>query len=197
MLFIKAPTETHRTMFGYSRRDFEGLCGALSAMDLSTTLEHANINLDWLQWKDTFLAAVADYIPSGRLKGRNFVPWINGTILSLIKKKNSVRQKLKRSPTCYLKEKFNLCTGIKRMLREQHDKLFGSLESDINRNPKRFWSILKQKSKSCTIPNCVYMATVNGSAADQDSVRTSAEDPRKIANLLNLHFTSVFFSEDL
>ena len=41
------------------------------------------------------------------------------------------------------------------MLREQCDKFFGSLESDINRNPKRFWSILKQKSKSRTIPNYV------------------------------------------
>ena len=70
----------------------------------------------------------------------------------------------------------NLRTGIKLMLREQRDKFFGSLESDINRNPKRFWSILKQKSKSRTIPNYVSMATVNGSAADQDLVRTPAED---------------------
>jgi len=139
-------------VFDYSRGDVEGLRGALSPIDLSTTLDHANINLDWLQRKDTFLAAVADYIPSRRLKGRNPVPWINGPILNLIKKKNCVRQKLKRSPTCYLKEKFkNLRTGIKLMLREQRDKFFGSLESDINRNPKRFWSILKQKSKSLTM----------------------------------------------
>ena len=88
-------------------------------------------------------------------------------------------------------------TGIKLMLREQRDKFFGTLESDINRNPKRFWSILKQKSKSRTIPNYVSMATVNGSAADQDLVRTPAEDSMEISNLFNSNFTSVFSSEDL
>jgi len=41
------------------------------------------------------------------------------------------------------------------------------------------------------------MATANGSAADQDSVRTPAEDSMEIANLFNSNFTSVFSSEDL
>jgi hypothetical protein len=82
--FIKAPTKTHRLIFDYAKGDFEGLCSALSAINLSLIINHEDINTDWQQWKDTFLAAVSDYIPSKRLKGRNPVPWINGAILNLI-----------------------------------------------------------------------------------------------------------------
>ena len=85
---------------------------------------------------------------------------MNGTILNMIRKKSDIRKKLKKSPSDHLKEKFkNLRCKIKRMLREQRDQFFGSIESDVNTNPKRFWSILRHNSKSRAIPNCVSMAT--------------------------------------
>ena len=63
-----------------------------------TSDDNDDINTDWQRWSDAFMAAVKDHIPIKRLKGRNPLPWINGTILNLIKKKNSIRQKLKKSP---------------------------------------------------------------------------------------------------
>ena len=60
-----------------------------------------------LCWRDVFLMGVADHISRKRLKGRNPVPWMNGQIINLIKKKETTRQKLKRSPTSeYLRKKF-------------------------------------------------------------------------------------------
>ena len=53
-----------------------------------------DINTDWHQWKDTFLVAVSDYIQTKRLEGRIPIPWMSGSILSilnLIKKKDSIR----------------------------------------------------------------------------------------------------------
>ena len=115
-----------------------------------------------------------------RLKGRNPAPWIDGPILNLIKKKNSIRQKLKSSPTSHLREIFkNMRADVKRMLRVSREKFFGSLESDFKSNPKRLWSLLKQKSKSDNIPDLVSMATSTDAAADQvvQSPRTSADNP--------------------
>jgi hypothetical protein len=127
---------THRLIFDYAKGDFEGLRAALSAINLSSIINHEDINTDWQQWKDTFLAAVSDYIPSKRLKGRNPVPWINGAILNLINKKNHVRKKLKKSPTCYLKLQFKkLRSDIKNMLRESRKIFFKSMETEINKNP--------------------------------------------------------------
>ena len=64
--FIKAPTKTHRSVYDYEKGDFEGLRTALSAINLSAVLGCDDINIDWQQWRDTFLAAVSDYIPMKR-----------------------------------------------------------------------------------------------------------------------------------
>ena len=41
------------------------------------------------------------------------------------------------------------------MLRNSRDEFLGCVESDLNTNPKHFWSILKLNSKSDTIPDRV------------------------------------------
>ena len=92
--FIEAPPKTLRFVYDYAKGDFEGLRTALSAINLSSIIAKDDINTDWHQWKDTFLAAVSDYIQARRLKGRNPIPWMTGAILNLIKKKESTRQKL-------------------------------------------------------------------------------------------------------
>ena len=90
-----------------------------------------------------FLAAVSDYIQTKRLQGRNPIPWMSGAILNLIKKKKeSIRQKLKLSPSSHLREKLKMLRKtVKRMLRNSRDEFLGSVESDLNTKPKCFWSI--------------------------------------------------------
>ena len=105
-----------------------------------------------------FLVAVSDYIQTKRLKGRNPIPWRFGAILNLIKKKDSIRQKLKLPPSSHLREKLkDLPKTVKRMMWNSRDEFLGSVESDLNRNPQRFLSILKLNSKSHTIPDRVTM----------------------------------------
>ena len=48
-----------------------------------------DIDQNWTDWKDTFLADVADNVPTKKLKGRNPVPWINSAILNLKKKRDN------------------------------------------------------------------------------------------------------------
>jgi hypothetical protein len=94
---IKAKLKVERYVYNYNVGDFEGLRRALNAINLTSLVEHAiDINIAWQQWKDAFLTAVSHYIPMKKIKGRNPAPWVNGTILNAIRKKNSARQKLKR-----------------------------------------------------------------------------------------------------
>lgn len=191
---IKAPPKIRRLVYDFRRADFQGLCSALRAVDLTSVMsDDGNLDDDWHCWKDTFLAAVSDHIPTKKLKGRNPLPWINGPVLDLIKKKETIRQKLKSSPTNYMREKFKrLRSEIKRMLREGRDLFFGSLEADLKNNPKRFWSLLKLRSKSRNIPNLISMASDNN-----DQSRISADNPSRIADLFNRYFVSVFSTDNI
>ena len=121
---------------------------------------------------------------------------MSGAILNLIKKKESIRQKLKLSPSSHLREKLkNLRKTVKRKLWNSSDEFLGSVVSDLNTNPKRFLSILKLNSKSHTIPDRV--STPISASASTDSgnctpLRSSAENPREKTNLFNSYFASVF-----
>ena len=194
--FIKAPPKTLSFVYDYAKGDFEGLRTALSAINLSSIIANDDINTDWHQWKGTFLVAVSDYIQTKRLKGRNPIPWMSGVILNLIKKKESQRQKLKLSPSIHLKEELkNLRKTVRRMLWNSLDEFLGSVESDLNTNPKRFLSILKMNSKSHTIPDRVstpMSASASTDPGDRTPLRSSAENPREIANLFISYFASVF-----
>ena len=85
--FVKSSKRIHRTVYDYNQGDFDGLRNAVRAVELTSLLGSENINIDWQNWKDAFLAAVSDYIPTKKLKGANPLPWINSEILNIIKRK--------------------------------------------------------------------------------------------------------------
>lgn len=181
--YVKAPIKAQRYVYNYDKGDFVGLRAALGDINLSSLAGDNNddINTDWQRWKNAFMSAVATYIPVKRLRGRNPAPWINGPILNMIKKKESVRQKLKISPSNYLQHKFKtLRAVVKGLLRESREKFFSSLASDLKNNPKRFWSVLKQTSKSKSVPDLISTATsgASDSVTSPLTPRVSADNPR-------------------
>ena len=62
------------------------------------------------------------------------------------------------------------------------------MESNLKSNPKRFWSILKVKSKHKNVPETITMAT-------SDNSRVKASTPSEVAELFNQYFVSVFASD--
>ena len=113
------------------------------------------------------------------------MPWLTGAVINLIKKKETVRRKLKLHPSESLKVKFQtLRSQVKRAIRESRDEFFESANIEFKINPKRLWSVLKTRSKSRNIPQSVSMATGN--------LRATADTPEEIADIFNNYFTSVF-----
>ena len=139
---VNASSHPHKFVYDYANGDLEGLREALSSINLSSVVGHNNINDDWRCWKDLFQTSAKDFVPSKRLKSRNSVPWIDSNILNLIKKKNSVRQKLKSHPNAGLRDKFkSLRAQVKKLLRESRDHFYDSIDTGFRFNPKRLWSI--------------------------------------------------------
>ena len=189
----KAAPPITRTVYDYSRGDFNGLRSGIGAIDLCSTINTDDVNISWHQWKDAFLAAVQDYIPKKNIKGRNNPPWINGDIVHALRKKESARQKFLSSPTDSLRAKFReLRAKVKNMIKESRTNFFNSLDSDLRNNPKRFWSVFKLSSKESNFPDTMSRGVGEGVSTP---TRT-ASSPADIASMFNEYFTSVFSTKD-
>ena len=63
----KATHKIKRTVYDYRNGDFDGLRGALEALNLCNLIQDSDdINLDWTYWKDAFMSA--DFIPTKKIK---------------------------------------------------------------------------------------------------------------------------------
>ena len=97
---LKSPPKIKCLVYDYSKGDFDGLHSAVRAANLSIlNSPYCSYINDWQRWKDTVLAAVADFVSTKKLKGRNPIPQINGLIINPIHKKESIHRKLRENPT--------------------------------------------------------------------------------------------------
>ena len=193
--FLKQSRKSARTIYDYKKGDMDALFAALGEIDLSSTISESSddINADWERWKESFLSTVSEHIPKKKIRGRNPLLWINGGILHQINKKETIRRKLKANPTLHLQEKYRkMRSEVKRLLRESRENFFSSINDSFANNPKRFWSVMKQKSKKCSIPDCISMPAPS-SSTDQVDPSSAAE----IAEMFNTYFASVFTTDNL
>ena len=132
---VKALVKTHRSVYDYAKGDFDCLRDALRAVNLTSVVGEGDLESCWQTWKDLFLAAVKDNIPTKRLRGRNPVPWLTGAVINLIKKKETVRRKLKLHPSESLKVKFQtLRSQVKRAIKESREEFFESANIEFKIN---------------------------------------------------------------
>ena len=60
-----------RTVYDYCNGDFDGLRGALEALNLCNLIQDSDdINLDWTYRRDAFMSAVSDFISTRKIKGK-------------------------------------------------------------------------------------------------------------------------------
>ena len=160
---------------------------ALQSVNLSNVVQDNNtIDQDWTFWKDTFLAAVADFIPLKTIRKRNAPPWLTGDILFLLRKKESVRKKLKLLPRNeILRDKFKtLRARTKHLIRESRANYFESL--DIRSQPKRFWSIFKLTNKSSNFPDVMSLGSVNADGRSEQPTTASTIHQKKLLSCLTI-----------
>ena len=83
-------------------------------------------------------------------RSREKTPCLGSQVKSstLCGEKEAARSKLKKSPTDYQQQKYReLHTKAKILIRESREIYFNSLDSDLARQPKRFWSFLSSRIK--------------------------------------------------
>ena len=134
------------------------------------------------------MSAVSDFIPTTKIKGKNTPPWITSEIIHALWKKEAARSKLKKSPTDHQQQKYReLRAKAKALICESRENYFSSLDADLARQPKRFWSIFKLKNKMRTFPE-----TMRSGDGNQQGPRASTS--QQIAELFKSYFVSVFIA---
>ena len=93
--------------FLYKRVDMQGLKDHIRAFADCFMLQdftHINVNDMWLEFKTVFLKAVDKFIPSKMTKGKLGYPWTDARIRALLKKKEKMYDKARRSNDDRLKQ---------------------------------------------------------------------------------------------
>ena len=107
-------------------------------------------------------------------------------------RKESIRRKIKKDPSGSLQRKYKFMRSeVKKLLRESREKFFQSVDNSFKVNPKRFWSVLTHKNKSCSIPNQISVpvrlfdgpCSLHSDPSDE-KLRTTATNPAQIASFL-------------
>ena len=106
------------------QKETDGLRNALRSVNLTSMVGEGDLESCSQTWKDLFLAAVKDNIPTKRLRGRNPVPWLTGAVRYQSYQEKGNRT-LKLHPSVSLKVKFQtLRSQVKRAIRESRDESF-------------------------------------------------------------------------
>ena len=174
-------------MCDYRNADFDGLRGALEALNLCNLITRQRRNqlgLDLLE---------------GRIYERNLRFFRNQKDQGKKHPALDHQWKLPRSAEkggCSLKaeeisywppatEVSRTSCKVKTLKRESRDIYFSSRDSDLARQLKRFWSFFKLKNKTRTFPE-----TMN--SGDDNQQGPQASTPQQIAALFNSYFVLVF-----
>ena len=154
-----------------------------------TTLQHnyltdqtLDIDDKWNTWYKQIMEAINRHIPQKKLGKTDTPPWIDLECLKLIRKKNRTLSRAKKSKNPETEKKFRVLRNrIKNLINHKARIYVNNLCENLYGNPKKFWSFLKTKTKSNSLPQI--LRTINGIEAKTDLEK---------ANLLNDYFYSTF-----
>ena len=160
----KRPPKQSRFVYSYKKADFDALRDTLDATPFLCALDNENVDDDWQCWHDLFIACVEQHVPKIKIRDINSPPWIDGEVIHLLHKKDSARKKAlsrnrggdARTSQNPAWEKYRkLRRESKALIDRKHKEYLDSIASSVCSNPKRFWSHIKARTKSGSVPNTV------------------------------------------
>jgi hypothetical protein len=145
-----------------------------------------DVDIAWQHWKQKLVGILNVLIPKKIVKSKNCHPWVDGEVVHLSNKKMAARKKAIRSGSANDWTKFKqLNNKIKNLVRSKYNKYVNNAFSNIDKEPKKFWSIVSNKNKhnKGSIPNEIFSGNIKST------------DPFQKAQLFNRQFYSNFNSD--
>ena len=176
-----------RKVFIFSKADWPTLKAKMKLYQQSFLSNHYGQTVEqlWTDFTTTLDKLVQECIPAKLIRGKSSLPWITQEIKRLIRKRDSLYRKFKRSGDSDMKTKFQtLRQQIKKKIKDSYqaylENLLGLNDEDSKCDSKKLFSFLKNsRCDQQGIPPLKH-----------DNILYS--DTKTKANLFNQQFNSVF-----
>ena len=175
----KATHKIKRTLYDYRNGLFDRLRWALEALNLCNLVQDSDdINLDWTYWKDAFMSALSDFIPTKKFKEKKRPPsFAEKWGCSLKAEEISYRPYNRSIENCVQRPRLVYVRAVRFTSAHLTQISRGSLNA--------FSPFLKLKNKTWTFPE-------TKSSGDDNQQGPQASTPQQIAELFYSYFVSVF-----
>ena len=175
-----------RIVYNYRKADWNGLRNAISNTDMCNILRtySTDINQACQQWTVTFKKLIDKFIPRHKIKNVDTPPWIDGDVIHLSNKKESAHRKAfkRNTPESWNKYK-RLRNKLGNLVDFKYNKYIEDTTSAVCDNPKRFWGLLRSKTKNKNIPTRM--------SDDEKTCTSSNEKASMFNNFFFSNFTNV------
>ena len=188
----KRVRQTPRKIYLYKRADMDGLKSHLGQYRdniLNQDLDNISTNDLWTDFKTEIIKAMDTFVPSKMTKSRVGHPWINTDIKKLLKRREKLFRRSRRSNSPHDLDKYKeFRSKIQKKIRDAHWKYVNDIftpteDENPKATPKKFWSYINSLRSG---QNNIASLRENG------ILRTDSKDK---ANILNNQFHSVFTEE--
>ena len=159
---IRKTSKISRTVYNYRNADWQGLKLAIRNANLADIVNQCGHNVDNAcnLWTSKLLELINRFIPSYKIKNINSPPWMDGDVIHMSNKKETANRKALRCDTPEAWSRYKVLRNkLKNLVNSKYNNFIKESSQDISFNPKRFWSLLRAKTKSKNIPEKVYFDT--------------------------------------
>lgn len=175
------------TRYIFHRGDYNAISSALDLLDWGVLLSAKSLDLDQaLSLFYTKLYELRDlYIPVKPVKKSTHPAWFSSALIKILKEKQKYHNKYKNYGNISDYHSFSVLRNRAKELEAIcFDTYMEKIESSIAKNPKCFWSYIKNKRSSNTLPNILHY------------MNSSADNNEGIAELFSTYFHSTFQDPD-
>ena len=169
-----------RRVFNYKRANMVAL-----SEELMNVTYYGNptdsTNSSWSKFKRRVINLSNRYIPQITIRNKYSPAWIDADVVHASHRKKCALNKSKRTnrPQDKLRFKY-LRNQLKNLVSRKYKEHIANITNSIGTNPKRFWTLLKDRSKTQSSPTIITKDGVDHTNPDAKS------------HILNEHFHNVF-----
>ena len=169
----------NKHIYFYSKANFEQFRKDLAEVPLS---DKSNIEQYWQLLKYNVKKICDVNVPHGNLRKGSNVPWVNKELRKLMKKRNRIFKKAKKTSKVTQWDKYRqLRREVKKKIRSSYvHYLQNDICNSLKHNPKLFWNFIKSRKCDRGTIECL---NVNGTIITEDQQKADA---------FNVQFNQVF-----
>ena len=139
-----------RKIYCYGKADFGRVRDGITRFSqeyFSSEPESRSVNENWTKLKKSLEDLKESFVPSKMSSTRDTIPWINTKIKRLIRVRNRIHKKAKRSGDTAHWEQFKEARkAVKRELRKEHRHFVQNIVEILRENPRGLWKYIRSKS---------------------------------------------------